>query len=602
VTRFRSDEGVFAILYGLLIVVLIGMCAVVVDLSMLRADKRDARTAADTASLAGAADLGNGPYNPRKACTTAWTNTWQSLNLGIPGTNPCGGYGTNIFPCPSSATQVSQVVAPYTWRFTWPVPDTSTLLTQPDGLTSGARSVDTAFDGTDPCWRVGVQLVHQRQLGLASLLGVTSGVSSGTSVALYTFSTGPGTYNYPLVVLNQHECNVLTTSGSSSSILVTTSASDPNVPGRIAIDSDGADPGSSCNGGKTILLVNGSSGFIQAEDGADASTNPVDKNSIEIFNGSGTAIPSDSYTGVSTPCTPTNSATPTNTPCVANVIRRPQRVTRSPFDATFKPAVTQLDTAYSSGMPAGWYSLTGDACKSDFKGTAAMGSGFYVDCSSTSGFTGLVSNWTFPKGAPVIVNGDLQLKNGGCFATNVDPAYVGACTAYAPTDAQLTANSIVLVRGNIDSSGSTGVLILPGTFLNQVGTVSNANPFFNGSNFGTLFWTAPYGDQATMDTACKTALAASTTAAPPVDCFRNLAYWTETTSLANVQGGANLTLEGTFFLGRAPLKVGGNGTINVANSQFVALTITTAGTKTLVFTPNPTRTTPISRTGVSLIR
>lgn len=595
--RRRNDDGVFAILYALLVVVLITMVALVVDLGMLRADKRDARNAADTGALAGAVDLGNGPYNPYKACNSAWTNTWISLNVPQPTDNPCDSLSTKkaVYPCPTdpfdSAT-VSADAGQYTWRFTWPILEGSSFLTSPDGLTSGTRASNADFDGSDPCWRLAVQVFHRRQTGLGAIAGITAASTGATSVAKYTFSTGPGTYNYPLVVLNQHNCNVLQSNGSAN-IVVKRSALDENVPGRIAVDSDGTQ---SCNG-KYILNVNGSTGFIQAIDGADAGINPDDKSSIEIFNKVGPGPPANSVTGVST-CSPATSETPL-APCVARIVRRPQRVTRAPFDATFGPAVSQLDSAWStysgSSVPTGWTLISGSKCKGPaFRGVSTIG--YIVDCSAS-----IDTSLMFPTGAPVVVPGNLKLGPTGCFAMNVSPAYVGPCSTYAPSDSALLGNAILMIRGSVDASGSGAGLILPGTFVRFTSPTAN----FNGSSFEVVYWTAPFGIETTMGLVCKTFLALNTSDAPPVDCFRNLAFWSNSSGDTIVKGGGGLALAGSFFLGNSDLTVGGakpDTDIAVQNSQFIADTVLTAGGKPLIFVPNPDRTTPISRTGVNLIR
>jgi hypothetical protein len=151
----------------------------------------------------------------------------------------------------------------------------------------------------------------------------------------------------------------------------------------------------------------------------------------------------------------------------------------------------------------------------------------------------------------------------------------------------------------VDAQGS-GALLLPGTFLDLVGSSSNANPSINGTSFTTVFWTAPYfADK----TAAKTACAGSATAPVPANqCFRNLALWTETTTANVIKGGASLTLEGTFFLGEADLSAGGNGDVFVTKSQFIARKITNGGTKQLRFVPDPERTTGAPKYGVALIR
>ena len=293
---------------------------------------------------------------------------------------------------------------------------------------------------------------------------------------------------------------------------------------------------------------------------------------------------------------------PTNTPCVGQTVLRSARVTRAPFDLAFKAAVTQLNTALQSVTSAsGWYVLTGAQCGTPFTGTTALAMQYYINCPAESSNFKLTQTWSFPPGAMVLVNGDLVLGSGGCFATNVDAAWnvLDLCTGVFVPPSTLSTTAIVQVRGNIDAQGG-GSIILPNTYLGVVPRSGLAQPTINGTSFEVVLWTAPYyADKTAARAACD---ATATATFPAPECFRNLAYWTETTALNTIKGGAFLTLEGTFFLGEAPLTVGGNGRIFVTKSQFVAQTITNGGGKLLNFVPDPQRTTGVPTFGVVLIR
>jgi hypothetical protein len=604
VSRWRRDDGAYAILYALLVVTLLGMASFVVDLGAVRADKREARSAADSAALAAAADLGLGPYTPNAACVTAWTFLWDTLDVGTPTSNPCGGFSASYLTCPTSPI----VTTPFTFKditvtFTWPVPSTSTQLSNPDGLTSGTRSYDPTFDGSVlGCDRFGVQLSHERTFGLASALGVTSGTSTAASVARKTVTPGSDELTYPLVVLHPTDCKVLSAGGTGATFYVANGGtSHPTIPGRIVVDSNGT---TNCPGGPngaSILEVNGQN-YIQTENGSQFASDPTQRGGIEVFSPTGSLPAKTTASGTLVPCNTSNP--PTNTPCVGQTMTRPSRITRAPFDLAFKASVTQLNTALSgiSSGSAGWTLITGAACGLPYAGTTAIGLNYYVNCPAEANNWKLSQQWSFPPGAKVLVNGDLVFGNGGCLITNRDPLLTvatlcaGTLTGLSATP---TTSSILQVRGSIDAQGS-GVILLPGTFVDLVGRTGNANPAVTGTSFTNVFWTAPYyADK----TAAKTACSASATATfPAPQCFRNLAYWTETTTLNTIQGGASLTLEGTFFLGEAELKVGGNGTIAVTKSQFIASKITNGGTKQLRFVPDPERTTGAPKYGVALIR
>jgi len=606
----RDDTGAYAIMYAVLVLVLIGMASLVVDLAVVRADKRDSRSAADFASLAGANDLGTDPYTPRKACITAAASIALALNITLDSSGCSTLPADGTTPCPTTAGAPATLSSgDVTVYITWPVLDGSSAMTAPDGLAGGdTRAGNTAFDGTSPCLRLAVQLQRTRTLGLASALGVGHATSTAASVARKTINPGGDEFTYPLVVLEQSSCGALKVGGTNANILVQNGGSAyPGVPGRIAVDSDGSTNCFNKKGQQTdsILGVNGQT-FIQTQDSFDGSPDPTHKGAIEVFGP--TSLPAATVaSGTNVPCQA--GATPTNTPCVGQTTVRGQRVTRTPFDLVFKAAVTQLNTALQSvtSSTPGWYTLTGPACNGNFSG-AGLGTNFFVNCPAENANFKLTSTWTFPPSAIVLVNGDLVIGSAGggaagCFAMNVDPSWnvANLCAgSFSPT--QPSTSSILQIRGNLDAQGS-GNLVLPGTFLDLVargGANPVPNPAINGTSFTLVLWTAPYYPD---KDAAKAACAASATGTyPAFECFRNLGLWTESNSLSTIQGGATLILEGTFFLGEAPLRVGGNGLVLITKSQFVAKTITSGGTKLLNFVPDPQRTTGVPTFGVLLIR
>ena len=63
----QKDRGAYAILYAVLLTVMVGMAALVLDLANLRLDRRTNRAAADSAAIAAAAELGQAASSPRDA-------------------------------------------------------------------------------------------------------------------------------------------------------------------------------------------------------------------------------------------------------------------------------------------------------------------------------------------------------------------------------------------------------------------------------------------------------------------------------------------------------------------------------------------------------
>ncbi len=162
-------------------------------------------------------------------------------------------------------------------QVSWPVPDTSPLLTQPDMERRASNAAQqtqqaVASDGT-PCLRLAVQILQHAQLLVRR--GATT--TESKSVALAVPRPGPGEIAAPLVILDQHACQALNATGGgggpglTGGVEVTATAPfvDANGvtqqnPGVIAVDSDGTQPngvenGTSCNGGgRTISVSNNS--------------------------------------------------------------------------------------------------------------------------------------------------------------------------------------------------------------------------------------------------------------------------------------------------------------------------------------------------------
>lgn len=617
--RLRNDDGAYAILYAVLVVVLLGMGALVVDIAMMRTDKRDARSASDFASLAGANDVGTGPYTPQKACQSAWAYALQTLGVNAP-SSPCSSWPASVNACPSapsySPAVASSTSSGITIRVWWPVPSTDSALTNPDGLADGSsRTYDADFDGsTAGCDRLAVQVDKVRSLALANAIGFSSGVSGSRSVARFTEKPGDAEYPYPLVLLDQHSCTTLAVNGGTQ-VLVRNNG---DTPGRIGVDSDGT---TNCSGGQNsangvILDAGGTGSVLQAFDGADGS-----KSSIEVFGPTG--LPAN--TAISTKVHDCTSGTPCIWPAP---ILRLTRITRAPFDFVFdcdgsakcptgspiQAYVTRFVNAAAAvtSTTAGWTvinSTSTPACGATSPVLPAS-TQYFIDCGTGGGFGNwsLNGHWVFPAGATVIVNSTLTIPNDGCFAMNADPVVLpDPCAApYAPPEpSSLSANAMLSVRGDINAGGSSSLangpeLVLPRTFVSQPLNASR----LKGAGFRVFSWTAPYGDKDALAADCGT----STVVAdfPPASCFRNLAYWSEAPAPDNdpevINGGGALHLEGTFFMGNAKLKLAGGSSIDVASSQFVAKRLEAFGGSILTFIPNPDRTTGVPVYGVTLIR
>lgn len=612
-----KEEGAYAVMYAILVVLLMGMAAFVVDLAMLRADKRTDRTNADFAVLAGAKEISTGPYFPQKACAIAWANLIASLGSQAPAAN-CGTLPADgIATCPAPGSPAEATANGIRIRIFWPVASDSALLTNPDGLSEGStRTYDADFDGTaGGCDRLGVEITRTRDFVLASAIGFTSGASDARSVGRFTVKPGNAEYPYPLVLLDQHSCQVLSINGTGTAVEVRNNG---DTPGRIGVDSDGAyksnsDPHDSnstrCNGGDQnangVIMDVGGGAKMQTFDGASG-----DLATIEVFGPGG--LPAN--TAISSKVHDCSSGVP----CIWRApTLRFQRITRLPFDNAYNcgtsngcPGGSAL-TAYIdrfvtaagavTNSTSGWTVINASSTPSCSDANATLtATQYFVDCGTTWTVGG---KWLFPAGATVIVNGHLAVANAGCFATNADAINLPdpCASPYAPTEpSTLTTNVRLSVRGDILSIGSGGKLVLPRTFVSQPTSSSR----FSGSGFAVISWTAPYGDKTAMAADCSSSTVVAEM--PPVSCFRNLAFWTEAPAADSnpevITGGSALHMEGTYFMGNAKLKLSGGSGIDVNNSQFVAKRIEASGGSTLTFIPNIDRTTGVPLYGVALIR
>src|SRR5688572_28364681 len=70
----------------MLIVLLLGITSVVIDLGMMRMDRRANRAAADSAAIAGASKLGLSGLKPFEACVAAVN--YARADLGLPSIPP----------------------------------------------------------------------------------------------------------------------------------------------------------------------------------------------------------------------------------------------------------------------------------------------------------------------------------------------------------------------------------------------------------------------------------------------------------------------------------------------------------------------------------
>lgn len=189
--RCRGEDGVFLILWALLLTALLTMVAIVIDLGALRADRRKDRAAADAAVTAGANDLlPLVPFVPRqldaqKACITAWE--YAMRNLGESKPHPCP--PPPAAPCdrtstPAKITYGTITDGGYAVTVISPVPDGDALM-DADAVGGDIPQAVSAIDG-NACDRIGIEISYTRQSIFGRVVGNDRNTTTVHSVALST--------------------------------------------------------------------------------------------------------------------------------------------------------------------------------------------------------------------------------------------------------------------------------------------------------------------------------------------------------------------------------------------------------------------------------
>jgi hypothetical protein len=623
-----SDEGAYAILYGLLVVVLVMTAGIVVDLSGMREDRRAERLAADAASTAGAVKLNalGGIADAQAACQEAW----RFLKVNLPGADsasadcPSGTFPSTFTTCPAAARSVTGPAGPWRVTVTWPVPDDHPLMTDPSvtGRNDYQQPLDAEVDGADPCGRLGVSVSRVREFLFAGVGGFVSGATSNASVARAELR-GQVALEFPLVVLDQHGCGALTSTGSSPSGAGIVVKNNGITPGRIALDSAGDESGASepgcdnsqahvaeASGGARIVAWNGSSGAA----GMILSFGPVAKAAPEIQL-----------------CAPgTDPSTVTDRICPSPTTF--QRITRKYWDWQYHCNATTIEPLsapcpYTASVPdhiaahrstygvdalnasnataRGFTVISGGECNSKVEYRYFEPGNYYVDCAKFSG-----SKTTVFGGGAVVFRGDVELKGqgGGPYCTvfnqEVGPAPAKDADGFFPvcSPAQLSSLPdqdadtmyVYLQDGSLTRQNSD--LIAHQTFIYQ-----EADP-------SVVSGSEDHRIQIGAGTAGGSGVSGTLILTAPVEGpFSDLALWSENTAPDNDPNGlgaqTRIALEGIFFLPNAQVEFSGNGTyLGPPRAQFVAWRLATVGGASLEMVPDAERTLTIPVGGVRLIR
>jgi hypothetical protein len=434
--RPRGERGATVVMVAMVLGALILVAALVVDMGGARSDQRANVVTADSAALAGAAELAS---SGSAACTAAWK--YVMATVGASAAAPACSSLAAACSTSTAVRRVSATIEDLTVTFTHPVPAADPLM--------GTQPV-TASDGA-ACDRFGVRI---RQVH-GEVLGGTPTTVSSSAVARLGKDTGTAAVA-ALVVLNKTRCNALASLGSAV-ITVTATAT---TPGRIVTDSDA----SACLASEVVIDTNNTASITAQSAGTSpgvVSAYALTTRPVNAFQASDNINPK-----------PTAQA---------------RQVTRSPVDWRYNcktanacptpaaPYVDQLVTAHSgTGLPTGFtrYSTT-YSCSIAAKTTVTVPVGkWWVDCTSGLDIKGTL----LFRGGTVVLDKAPVIGSGGVWGVG--------CTLAACTN-DPDASTVYLRSGNLDLSG--GVTI---RFNETFAYVTSPGTVTMGGN-STISWKSP---------------------------------------------------------------------------------------------------------------
>lgn len=548
----KSDRGVYAILYAILIVIMVSMAGFALDISAAREDRRADKSVADSAAIAGGFWLDTtaaGGMQPYQACLAVWKYLHNGISA-VPdlGSSACApfspatiGNASTYCQNPTSATMPVTTDAGngYTVQIEWPVPQQINGVANPflsGDLAPGtaAQSFDAATDGDfSGCSRLGVAVSHHRLFGISGAIGFDGTTTLSHSVINVTVNPGNPNGLAALNVLDPHACQALATDGQGQVIV---NRSTDGSAGIIAVESDG----SQCAGNNNKYVINLSSqppnlicatGTTQPTcSGTNPGTGVILSHAMD-GSGASVAYPPTAGLNVLSPvptpeggtagwlpvtniygcvsggplagCSPTTgnwinalvqklaSGSPPSSAYTGNASPTNTVPTYGSFHVL--PLATAADkAAYPTAVP---FTCTGSASAYVPPGN------WFVNCpdGSQAGFQMKTNgvNVVFGGGTVVFAGGIDYSANGGCLAFNVPvgsiptscPGLTGADTDQVTTTVPPPGPAIVYVRGDKGLSGGSSSASL---IMPETFVYQAGNGKLNvGGGSGQLLWTAP---------------------------------------------------------------------------------------------------------------
>jgi len=611
------------VLVALLVTALFVIVALVIDMSIVRLNRQDDKSAADFAAAAGIRGLddGSGYVKVWKGICTARDYLVANNDELAPLTPVDAGGNPIADPCSSPPNTICG--EPETWgtftgladggRIKVIIKNGYDFATSGFAEDSGEYSADV---GDGPCDNLAVIVQEREGAAFGGVAGASNYETTMRSVARLVQGT-EGDVVAALVLLERHDCQVLDNSGTDDTIVqVEGSGISPGV-----IHSDSLGNGLNCN--RTIFDVDGSTPVprivaLRAES-PDPETGVHMSGLISAYSLSGApgAVPENTSLGTHAVCAQVTAGDcngsgggsgPTARGLVGRV-RVDQRYREAILDLRDE-AVVRFAWDVPAAEAAGFTSI---AC--DDPGPEFTAPRIFIDC-GTRTFDG--TGKRFAAGVnEVVIKGDVsvsgalqfvapsklyirgisgnsvRLTNGTALRVN-DGASANCDDRF---DAEPSARTeLVVGEGRINASGGllrlcqTTLFMMDGALAAgscPIPTVDGTAPGDNTcagnvsvAGGSVVDWTAPNVKDDPDDLPDDTDFAN----------FEDLALWSETSgaggSAWSVAGSGGLFLSGIYFTPNAnPFTLGGGGSINIREAQFITRKLNVVGGGLLAMRP-----------------
>ena len=595
-----GERGVIAVFAALVLTIILGFTAILVDIGNRRVSARSEQSIADMAALAAGKYMSENDFND--ACKdaiafinqndTRLTSSINSSTFCATFTNSCGGSTAKR----SSVTTIGDV----TVEIDHPILDNDPLF-QSSYWTGAGKN-----DGTSRCARMRVMVTHKDN----SFFGTVFGSANGSTVRAATVKPAVASGSPPaLWLLDPHGCNPspLNVSGTNTRVTVGTTTNQ----GVITLDSDATD--SKCGSTQTALDVNSSGGYVYAIGPADSTGSNYTGQINLVGLPAGYTTCSGTYACVASQVSngnikpqPVHGTTQSRAPvdwrfnCKSSYPAfHGLTITPCPYTTdlggTNYPYIDQLIAAIgSTGTPSGYTKIQGGNCSES--GTKVYTGNYYVNCTRGNNGFRVQNGGNVTFNGNVVFEDNVTVQQGGTLNINTgnsNPTLLSGCTTPSSslpcTTSSAATAAFVFIRGDDTTVFNT----------NQGSTVNLNHVFMYGGKGGINFsgsaptWTAPIEGPFAGGTLGGTS-------------YPGLAYWTDMPATAsssslgsfNLTGGAGANFAGIFFTPEAqPFTLTGGGDWGQVHAQFISYDMAINGGAVLQMAPDPTDILPPSEKG-----